>query len=77
MGRSLWGSGNSRWLQQRQLAKRQKLIKFRNALSDGATISEAAAAAGVGQQMGSQYFREICTEIDSAQAAAGYERWTV
>lgn len=73
---SRWGD-NSRWHHQRALAKRQKLIRFRNALSDGASITEAARTAGVGQQRGSQYFREICLEIDGPQLAAGYGRWAV
>lgn len=72
-----WGD-NSHWQAQRAMSKRRNMGRFAQALADSATgtVSEAARVAGISQQTGSIYFREICRAIDAAQRAAGFGDWT-
>ncbi len=51
----------------RMQQKKRKMRIFADELADGATITGAARAAGVSQQTGSLYFREICQGL-GAQA---------
>lgn len=76
MANSRWGD-KSALFARRAAAKRQNIARFAARLADDMTITAAAAAVGVSQQTGSLYFRQICREIDDAQTAAGYGKWTV
>lgn len=76
MAASRWGD-RSALFARRAAAKRRNIARFAGRLADGLTITDAAGAIGVSQQTGSIYFREICRDIDDAQMAAGYGRWTI
>lgn len=75
-------SGAARFYRERMDRKARNLRRFADALAatidtPGVSIAQVAASVGLSQQTGSVYFREICRDIDAAQAAAGYGRWAV